>query len=364
MAKLKLLVDMHAFDFDMSQGITTYLTGLYSYLPDFCPEIQFYFAARNLDKIKKIFGEKPNVEYVRLTAKGRLKRLFFEMSSVIRRLGIDYAHFQYVSPLVKNCKTIVTLHDILFLDHPQYFPASYRFSKMPTFRFSAKRADILCTVSEYSRNRISEHYGIPADKIYITPNAVSEDFFRLADSPRDSSKKYILYVSRIEPRKNHIALVRAFNRLKLAEKGYDLIMVGRETDATPKLHNELDSLDEFTRSHIRQIPQAYLPELLTLYKNASLFVYPTYAEGFGIPPLEAAASGVPVICNRATAMKEFDFFGENHIDIDDEALLDSRILDILETKPDTSAVREAIRKKYNWQSIAKDFSIRLNQLIE
>ncbi len=360
---MRLLIDCHCFDFEISQGITTYIQGIYSELPDLAQYIEFFFVASNIGKIKRIFGERENIHYVPLVSKNKIYRLLFEIPDIIRKNNIDVAHFQYVSPLIKNCKTIVTLHDILFVDYPQYFPFPYRFFKGAAFKLSAKRADLLCTVSDYSRKQIEHHYKLNGDDIVITPNAVSEDFYSIdGDRPKDFPEKYILYVSRIEPRKNHVALVRAFNRLNLAEKGYELVLIGRETVPTPELHQVLDELKDNVRYRIRVIHQSPFAELKLWYKYADLFIYPTVAEGFGIPPIEAGAAGVPVICNNATAMSDFSFFGNNLIDFSDKNILDRIIMNCLNDRDSDrlNLISKEIKQKYNWHSIAEEFNKSLN----
>lgn len=240
---MKLLVDCHCFDYKINQGITTYLKGIYTQLPKLSPEIDFYFVAENIKNIMKIFGNSRNIYYIPLTSKNRIYRLFFEIPKIIKKNNIDIAHFQYVSPIIKNCKTIVTLHDILFIDYPQYFPFSYRFSKTLPFKLSAKRADLLCTVSAYSKERISKIFKIKEADIAITPNAVDPAFYKIeGERPTNFPKKYILYVSRIEPRKNHKLIVESFNRLGLNNAGYELVFIGRETVPTPELHSTISKL--------------------------------------------------------------------------------------------------------------------------
>lgn len=355
---MKLLVDCHCFDFKMSQGITTYIQGLYTRLPDLCPEIRFYFVAEDIDRIKSIFGKKENIKYIPLTSKNRIYRLFFEIPKIIKDYGIDVAHYQYVSPLVKNCKTIVTLHDILFVDYPQYFPFLYRFSKTLPFKISAKRADLLCTVSRYSKERISKLFKINSESIITTPNAVDEDFYNIEGlKPNEFPEKYILYVSRIEPRKNHKMIIESFDRLGLGKLGYKLVFIGRETVPTPELHSTIDKLSPEVRDKIILISQSPFSELKLWYKYADLFVYPTIAEGFGIPPIEAAAAKVPVVCNNATAMSDFTFFGQNLIDMGNHELLDRAIRRNLANRDEDQLenVSKMVKTKYNWDTIAQDF---------
>ncbi len=369
---MKLLVDTHCFDYGTAEGVNTYICGLYTALTNIAPDIDFYFAAHNIQKIKGIFGEGDNVHYVPLTATNKLWRLTGEMPSIVKRLGIDAAHYQYNAPLTKgNCKTIVTTHDILFEDFPGMFPLSYRLSRHVLFRRSARAADLLLTVSDYSRQRIAHHYGIPAEDIHVTPNAVAEDFYATdIDAARQFVRgkgidKYVLYVSRIEPRKNQMAVMRAFLALGLWQKGYHLVFVGRKTLHSPQMERYYANLSRQEKEKIIFVNQAPYQELKMWYCAAALFVYPALAEGFGIPPLEAGASGVPCVCSHRTAMGDYTFFGDNLIDIEDQHLLTARMDAILSGREpvDTAAVRDAIRERYNWHAVAANYRQLLDNLI-
>ncbi len=364
---MRLLIDSHCFDFKSSQGISVYIKGLYSHLTMLNSNIEYFFIGQNTEKLQKIFGTQDNVHYIRLKSKNNFIRLFFEIPKIIKENKIDVAHFQYVAPLIKNCKTIVTLHDVLFLDYPEYFPSTYKLSKKWPFKISAKRADLLCTVSKYSQERISYHYGINPEKIYITPNAVDNDFYSIqAARPEEFPQRYLLYVSRIEPRKNHIDLIRSFLRLNLSEKGYKLVLIGKETIPTPELHNLISQLTPKEREAILIIPQVSFAELKLWYKFSDLFVYPTIAEGFGIPPIEAAAANIPVISNNSTAMSDFTFFGKNLIDIKNENLLDETILANLNLRElkDLDIIKRYVKSTFNWETIAEDFNLQLAKTFE
>lgn len=365
---MKLLVDAHCFDYRTSEGINTHIKGLYRELIKIATDIDFYFVARDIETLKSIFGKAPNIYYVALTSKNKIYRLLFEFPAIIRKYQIDAAHYQYTSPLIKNCKNIITLHDILFVDYPQYFPFSYRLMKGILFRISAKRADLLLTVSEYSRTQISLHYHIPLKDIYVTPNAVSEDFWSIdKETARQYIKgkgldKYLLYVSRLEPRKNQLALLKAFCELKLYKKGYDLVFIGRRTLPVPAFEEYYQGLSESVRSKIHIINQVSYDDLKLWYKAASLFVYPAMAEGFGIPPIEAGAAMIPCVCSNKTAMGDFTFFGKNLIDTSDSRCLNEAILYNLSCEIDCREISCKIHDKYNWRAIAMKFHQLLSAL--
>ena len=353
---MKLLVDAHVFD-GKFQGTRTHLEGLYKPMVRH-KDVNFYFATSNTEDLKTVFGKSENIHYLKLKTKNSMQRLAYEFSSLIKEYAIDYAHFQYISPLQKCCKEIVTVHDILFTDYPQFFPLSYRIKNGLLFKRSAKRADILLTVSEYSRRRIAKRFDINESSIHITPNGVTIASYKEAYCDVKSKyglDKYILTVSRIEPRKNHQMLLRAFFQTRLWEKGFKLVIVGAE-DLRNKKFNELyNKLPLYLRKKVI-VFQAPFSELIELYRQASLFVFPSFAEGFGIPPIEASVCGCPVLCSNATAMAEFDFFGENLFSPYDEKELERKMLCTLNSdlKDQVKKQRAEILKRYDLNRISDD----------
>ncbi len=360
---MKLLIDAHCFDFPTSEGVNSYLRGLYQAIIPQAKDIKFYIADHDIDKVKSIFGTHANLSYIQLSGKSKLYRLLLEFPKIIKRYNIDAAHYQYTCPLYKNCKNIITLHDILFKDFPELFPWNYRIIKGILFKLSAKRADLLLTVSKYSQDRISTHFNIAKDKIFITPNAVDNDFYTIDQAKAQSFvlsqgiTKYLLYVSRIEPRKNQVALLKAYLDLKLWLRDYSLVFIGRKTLPTEEFDKLLRSLSPEQKQNIHILNQVDFTELKYWYKAASVFVYPALAEGFGIPALEAGASGIPCICNNATAMKDYKLYGENLIDINDSNALKERIIDCLSNdySIELQRINQIIHQTYNWSKTAKHF---------
>ncbi len=361
---MRLLVDAHIFD-DKFQGTRTYLHGLYSSLVKIAPEVEFYFAATDIDHLKQCFGDGDNVHYIRLSSHNKFMRLAIVFPRIVKKYSIDYAHYQYISPLFKSCKEIVTIHDLLFLDFPDYFPISYKIKNKLFFNRSAQRADLLLTVSDYSRQVVAKHFDIKLSNIHITPNAVSDYFLNKQEDSlvqvnikqKYNLDKFILFVGRCEPRKNHYSLTKAVSELGLLSDGYKLVYIGKKDIPYPEHENLLNSLSETEKNNVLFLEGISNDELVHFYKNCSLFVFPSYAEGFGIPILEAAASGCRCLCSNYTAMNDFQFLGERLFDpsnIDElkqkiRKSLDGRIL------PLASSEIDDLIAKYNWDSIAADF---------
>lgn len=349
---IKVLIDAHVFD-GKFQGTRTYLQGLYQNMVHH-KDIDFYFAAQNIQNLKQYFGNGKNIHYIKLKTHSSIIRLLIEFPNIIRKYKIDYAHYQYISTLGKYCKEIVTVHDLLFLDYPQYFSYIYKLKNGFFFRRSAKKADILLTVSEYSKNEIINHFGISKSKIYITPNAVLplENHSSVNIRKKMGLGKYILTVSRIEPRKNHLILLKAFVDLDLANKGYKLVMIGEPDLSYKKFYAFYDNLEEPIKTAV-VMKSVSFSELVELYSYADLFVFPSYAEGFGIPPIEAIEYGCPILCSNATAMSEFGLPDEWTFDPCNIDELKQKMMALLMNRPQIEVVQDCIRKRFNWKETSE-----------
>jgi len=357
MKKIRLLADAHVFD-NGFQGTTSFIRGLYNELVK-NEELEIFLAARDIQGLKQYFKDE-RFRFIALNSAGRFHRLLFELPSIIRKHEIDFAHFQYIVPPIKRCRYIVTIHDLLFKDFPGEFPYAYRQQKDFLFKRAARKADILTTVSSYSAKAIERHYRIPANKIIKTPNAVDPEFFELHDKSESKSyirsrygiENFLLYVSRLEPRKNHELLIRSFHELRLNEQGLGLVFIGQESISSPKLESILGKLPVAAKERIHWLEKIPPGDLVHFYNAARIFLYPSRAEGFGIPSLEAAALQTPVLCSNATAMKDFDFFGESLFDPSDEQGFRKKLMERLispQSKEELSAISQVIRKKYCWK---------------
>jgi len=363
MKKIKLLVDARNFGGE-GQGSLTYLKGLYGALLRHYGDVyELYFAGYDEAAVRETFDEE-DVRFLLLKNTSRLKLWFNEFPDLLRKYDIEFAHFQYITPIKKICRYIVTTHDVLFNDFPEEFSWRYRTQRNFLFKRSLQQSDIRLTVSEYSRQKIAQHYGISKDTIRITPNAPMDDFLAPFDKEASTHfiqnkynfNKYILYVSRLEPRKNHQALLYAWRELDLAKQGIHLVFVGNNTLNDTSLTDSFQHLTSEENAHFHWLRGLSDATLLELYRAATLFVYPSKAEGFGIPPLEAGVLGVNTICANATAMQDFNFFKNNHIPPDNLALLKTTIwlnLNLPPSQIELNNIAQLIRQKYSWKASAE-----------
>ena len=357
MKKKQFFVDCHVFDGN-SQGTTTYLKGLYQELIK-DRNINYFLASYDIENLKAVFGTHDNVYYLKYSSKNKFIRLLFNIPKLITQNNIDYAHFQYVIPPIKKCKYIVTIHDVLFLDFPQYFPFLYRLKNNLLFKYSAKKSDIVLTVSQYSKERIEMHFNI--NDVKIIPNAVDLTYFEKYNKENEvqivkekfNLENYFLLVSRWEPRKNHLTLLKTFVENGYYKK-YKLVFVGDDAIEYKRYNNYYNVLENEVKEQIVSLKKIGFHDLVHLVRASTLSVYPSFAEGFGIPPLESSASSIPTVCSNTTAMSDFKFIGKCLFDPSSSDDLNLKIKIALQDNL-IEEKRSQVHSKYKWDLSAKSF---------
>ena len=264
----------------------------------------------------ELFGEMPGrtMEWIPIRDKSPFQRLIWEQTTlptVAKQTRLDILHsLHYTRPNRLECASVVTFHDMTFFLYPQLHTLPKRTFFPVAIRSSARRANALIAVSETTRQDTIRLLNVSPEKIFTCPNGVSPDFHPISDASRLEAcrnkyhlpENFILYLGTIEPRKNLPILLRAFHRLVQEGAGLHLVITGKHgwmveqvRDTIRELH--LDRLIHFT---------GYIPadDLPIVYNLARTFVYPSLYEGFGLPPLEAMACGIPVIASAIPAIQE------------------------------------------------------------
>jgi glycosyltransferase involved in cell wall biosynthesis len=230
------------------------------------------------------------------------------------REHIDLFHApHYVLPPLIHCRSVVTIHDCIHLMFPQYLPGrlAYAYAKTQLW-IAAHRSDRVLTVSETSKLDILRRFRVPADKVTVVYNAIDE---RLARPPAEEDFErvrvryqlkdpYALYVGNIKPHKNLERLIEAFHELR-QESTFEtlkLIIIGDEITKFQGLRRAVHRYK--LHKHVRFFGFVPLETLSVLYRLASVFVFPSLYEGFGLPPLEAMSFGTPVVTSNVSSLPE------------------------------------------------------------
>ncbi|MFV0330402.1 MAG: glycosyltransferase family 4 protein [Dysgonomonas sp.] len=249
---------------------------------------------------------------------------------------------------------IMTIHDVSHERYPQWFSKNYyRFYHFMMPRIGRKAHAVL-TVSEFSKDEIVDTLGLDKDKIHVIHSNVpfhnkpsKDEILNFRRNP--DAERYIIAVSSMDPRKNFVRLVEAFD--KIEDKSIKLYIIGMSFKAfnTPDLQKLINE-----RVHL----PGYIPDeaLQAMYQNALLSVYPSLYEGFGLPPLESMTYGCPAINSSIPALREVSEDAALYVDPYDVEDMTIKINQLLEDE----SLRQALRlkgleqiKKYSWDKSAK-----------
>jgi glycosyltransferase involved in cell wall biosynthesis len=231
----------------------------------------------------------------------------------LRRYRIDLFHEpHYVLPPLVPCPAVVTIHDCIHLRFPQYLPNRLAHVYARTFLWTAThQADRIITVSEASKRDILQYFNVPPEKIEVIYNGIDERFWippseeeiERARQRYQLTDPFILYAGNIRPHKNLERLIDAVHQL--CQGGLDqlkVLIIGDEISRYATLRRAVHR----HKLHKQVRFLGFVPDhtLAALYRLASVFVFPSLYEGFGLPPLEAMASGTPVVTSNVSSLPE------------------------------------------------------------
>ncbi|MEK7407410.1 MAG: glycosyltransferase family 1 protein [Acidobacteriota bacterium] len=248
----------------------------------------------------------------RRVARNPFLRLGGDLSRQLRRDRPDLIHVQYTAPLGCPVPVVVSVHDVSFLEHPQYFTPWRARQLRWTVRRTVEGAARVLTGSEFSARAIARAYGLNGDNVVVVPNAASGIFRPIA---RDSAaaavrarfglaEPFLLTVGDLQPRKNQVGLIDAFAALARAHPRlrHHLVLAGQETWHALRVRRAAERSGVGHRIHFTGFVTD--DELLHLYNACELFVFPSFYEGFGLPLVEAMACGKAVACSNTSALPE------------------------------------------------------------
>jgi glycosyltransferase involved in cell wall biosynthesis len=275
-----------AFDADVlgrrRTGDETYALNLLRELALLAPgaELRIVAVTRHAELVPE--GIEPHA----LPARSQVFRMAWSLPRALRRLGADLVHTQHALPLRSPCPCVVTVHDVSFAREPQLMSMRDRLVFRRVVPRAVRRAARVLTVSERTKADLAELYGVPGERVVVTPNGVDPVF-----SPGPGAHDYVLSVGAIQARKNQLAALEAASEARLP-----LVVVGPEKDAAVA--------EELRRGGARLEGYVDVERLAELYRGAACLVQSSRFEGFGLPVLEAMASGTPVVTVPDPALLE------------------------------------------------------------
>ena len=243
---------------------------------------------------------------------GRIAWEQFRLPGQLKRLGADVFHAPAnVLPRSIPCASVLTVHDLAFMRHPEFFRPTRRYYQRVLTRRSAKAATLIVAVSEHTKRDLVEFFQINPGKIHVIYNSIAPDFqpfdpesiaqFR---AERGLPDPYLLYLGTLEPRKNVGTLVAAYARLRslIGANAPPLILAGAKGWYYEPLFRQVRALG--LERNVTFVGYVSREEQPLWYSGAALFVYPSLYEGFGMPIVEALGCGTPTVTSTTSSMPE------------------------------------------------------------
>ena len=304
---MRFSVDAHAIGQHLT-GNETYIRNLLNCFEVLDREAEFIAYISREEAVADVPGRFRK----RRVAVNPFVRLGYDLPKKVAEDRPNVLHVQYTAPVACSAPIVVSVHDVSFLEHPEYFTWFRAMQLRLTVRRTVKAASCVLTPSEFSKRRILDAYQLAEEKVVVLPNGVSSVFHPVTREAAQRSMRtalppvpFVLTVGDLQPRKNQLGLIRAFEDLIGAhpQLPHHLLIVGKEESwYAPIVRAAAKKSRVADRIHFTGFVDA--EELRRLYGACDLFVYPSFYEGFGLPILEAMACGRAVACSNTSAMPE------------------------------------------------------------
>jgi glycosyltransferase involved in cell wall biosynthesis len=272
-------------------GDETYVSALLRELPGLDEGLEFAAVTRRPDLVPD------SVEAITLEARSQPFRMAVTLPRRLRKLRPAVAHFQHVVAPGCPSPAVVTIHDLSFERDPSLMSRRDRFFFRTMVPRSARRADRVLAVSEQTKRDLVATYDIDPAKIVVTPNGVDPAFG--PDGPARDGRPYLLFVGALNARKDPVTAIEA---LPLTNSDLKLVLAGPDKGDGKEARKAVERLG--LGSRVEFAGHVEKAELAALYRGAECLVFPSRYEGFGLPVLEAMASGTPVVATAAGAIPE------------------------------------------------------------
>ena len=315
-------IDIRVLGSPVKSGIEEYTENLIPHLIKEGKDIQFklFYSSRKNSLPNYDWLNEPNTRLYKFNYPNNLlfaASRFFNKPSIDKMVGgadvFFFPHF-FLSSLSPKCKRVTTFHDLSYIHFPEYLTLRkkfwHNFQMIP--RWQAKFSDKLIAVSESTKNDLINCYKVDPARIEVIYSGVAGHVVSSGHDmslinfkrERDLPNRFILFLGKLEPRKNIVSIVKAFGRLRSNPKYGDvgLVIAGAKGWLYENIIKEARLSDH--KHHIIFTDQINDKERHLYYRAAEIFVYPSFFEGFGFPPLEAMSCGTPVITSRNSSLPE------------------------------------------------------------
>jgi len=337
---MRIGLDVHVLT-GPHQGTTSVWLNLLNELPSSNEYVLYSFAPA---EVQRRF---PQAHFIhrRIPSVPAPARIQLAFPIMTRRDRCDVFHANYYGPIIGGPPLVLHVHDVIYLDSPEYSTGARRALFATLGRASARAAARVVTVSNWAKRRIVARYGVAEDRIDVVSNGLDRSWLRPVESALESAwiqlkdrvpQRYALTVGRLDPRKNFALTARVVRALTERGELDGLVIVGPDDFGASELRAEL--VRDGTEPFVTHLSGLDTPSLQALYRHASCLLYLSLAEGFGMPLIEAMAMGTPIIASNRTSIPEIVGDAGMIVDPDNE----SEITRVASIVLNDSEVRESL----------------------
>ena len=326
------------------------------------PEIEWHVFMNAKEKNRVLPFSNENIKWHYVWSGFNMLSNLFVLPKYAKDLQLDAVLFQTFSPKRRSFKSVVFIHDVLFNRYPEYFTWKEKLY-FKVLKWTAPNADRIITTTQYVQNELVRfHYAKNNQSMDIAPSGVTRIFkpasFHNSELLNKIRRKYnlpdtyLLFVGHLNARKNIENLIEAFRFIK--DKDIRLVIAGEKNWKNTPVDHLLNDCE--LRSKVYFTGPVSDEELCIIYAMSKIFCFPSFAEGMGLPPLEAMASGVPVVVSNTTSMPEVCGKAALYADPSDPKAIAEKLNELLENKSlYNQKIREGLEwsENYTWTRTAK-----------
>lgn len=288
----------------------------------------------------------PGIEPLELAARSQVARMALRLPLLLRRVRPALGHFLYVIPPLWRGRAVVTIHDVSFERHPELMATRDRTLFSALVPRSARRADRVITGSEWTKRDLLDLYGLPEERVVVTAYGIDPAFGPNSGSP--DTAPYLLLVGAIQPRKDPTTALEALTHL---DRNLRLVFAGPEKQGADEVRRTVARLG--LEDRVDFLGHVSKERLAGLYRNAACLVLPSRYEGFGLPLVEAMASGTPVVASRAGSIPEVAGEAAVLVEARDPAALAAAIEQALATREQLVSAGLERARAFSWAETAR-----------
>jgi len=289
------------------------------------------------------------------------------------KTGLDLTHSPSPLILPTKGKKVITVYDLFFMDFPNMTDKEARKDFLRKTEGSLNKADGIVTISQFTKKQLTDRFSLDQNKVKVIYLGLNQSFWKVMSQEEleETRTKYalpstfLLFVGALEPRKNLLNLIEALKIIHEKHKKILLVLVGPKRQDYKNVINKIKELE--LEPWIRMVGYVYEKELRTFYRLASVFVFPSLLEGFGLPLLEAMASDLPVAASQTSAITEIVKDACLYFNPYDPEDMAEKIILVLEDKNLQQALITRGKRRasdFNWEKTAAETLSFYRSLLE